>query len=77
MGEELTPILGLSESGVWVVPTATLTPGGLHEGRQELPQLLAQGVGDEQGQGIEAEQEVFHSLDSRLPICFPGLRLPS
>ena len=31
---------------------------GLHEGRQELL-LLAQGVGDEQGQGIEAGGEVL------------------
>lgn len=32
---------------------------GLHEGRQELLLLLAQSVGDEQGQGIEAGGEVL------------------
>lgn len=32
---------------------------GLREGRQELPLLLAQGVRDEQGQGIDAGGEVL------------------
>lgn len=32
---------------------------GLHQGRQELLLLLAQGVRDEQGQGIEAGREML------------------
>ena len=72
---ELTPI-GLSESGVWVVPTATLTPRASMRADRSCCCCWRKVSAMSRGRELKLAVRCS-SLDSRLPICFSRSSLRS